>query len=161
MLAVLSPPRDRQDAGFTLIEMLTTLVVFGIAAAVAVTGLRAWASALDERGGAQAIVAELRRAQQEAVTEGRAFCVDFDVPAGAYTVYRGACDDPTRSPLRGPISPPTGMRLVSPAFSGTGTGVTFLPRGTARGGSVQLARAGATKVYTISVEPLTGRVSVA
>jgi hypothetical protein len=53
------------------------------------------------------------------------------------------------------------MRLVSPAFSGTGTGVTFLPRGTARGGSVQLARAGATKVYTISVEPLTGRVSVA
>jgi prepilin-type N-terminal cleavage/methylation domain-containing protein len=161
VLAALHLPRDRQDAGFTLLEMLTALTVFGIAAAVAVTGLRAWASALDERGGAQAIVADLRRAQQEAVTEGRAFCVDFDVPAGAYTVYRGACDDASRARLRGPISPPAGTHLVSPSFAGTGSGVTFLPRGTARGGSVQLTRTGASKVYTISVESLTGRVSVA
>jgi type II secretion system protein H len=163
VFAAPNPERPRRDAGFTLLEVLTTLTVFGIAAAIALSGLRAWASALDEQGGAQAIVAELRRAQQESVTEGRAVCVDFAVPAVTYTVYRGACDDPGRVPLRGPASPPRGTRLAAPAFAGThgvGTGVTFLPRGTAWGGSVRLTRTGAAKVYTITVEPLTGRVSV-
>jgi prepilin-type N-terminal cleavage/methylation domain-containing protein len=155
---------NQPDGGFTLVEMLTALAVFGVASATAVTGLRAWASSLDERGGAQSVVADLRRAQQEAVTEGRPFCVDFNATSNDYAVFRGACDDAGRSRVRGPILLPTGARLVAPSFTGTsgiGTGVTFLPRGTAWAGSVQLTRSNASKTYTISVEALTGRVSVA
>jgi prepilin-type N-terminal cleavage/methylation domain-containing protein len=152
------------DAGFTLIEMLTALTVFGIAAATALTGLRGWTASLDQRGGAQAIVAELRRVQQEAVSQGRAMCMDFDVAGGAYTAYRGTCDDSTRSRVRGPSRLPTGTHLASPYFAGgagSGTGVTFLPRGTSWGGSVRVTRVASTRVYTITVESLTGRVSLA
>ncbi len=155
---------NRPEDGFTLVEVLTALAIFGISASIALTGMRAWASSLDEKGGAQTVVAELRRAQQEAVTEGRTFCVNFDVLTSRYTVYRGTCDDPARSRLRGPISTPTNTFLASPAFtgpSGVGTGVTFLPRGTAWAGSVKLTRPRSSKTYTISVEALTGRVSVA
>jgi prepilin-type N-terminal cleavage/methylation domain-containing protein len=160
-LPVRTPP---SDAGFTLVEMLTALTVFGIAAAIALTGLRGWTASLNQRGGAQGIVAELRRVQQEAVSQGRSMCMDFDVVGGAYTVYRGTCDDSARSRVRGPSPLPTGSHLASPYFAGSagsGTGVTFLPRGTSWGGSVRVTRTASTKVYTITVEPLTGRVSLA
>lgn len=159
-----APRSSPSDAGFTLLELLTALTVFGIVAATALTGLRSWTASLDQRGGAQAIVAELRRTQQEAVSQGRSMCMDFDVAGGAYTVYRGTCDDSGRSRVRGPSLLPTGTHLASPYFAGSagsGTGATFLPRGTSWGGSVRVTRAGSAKVYTISVESLTGRVSLA
>jgi hypothetical protein len=106
----------------------------------------------------------MRQAQVRAVTEGRAICVSFRVPQNDYTVYRGACDDAAKVRIRGSVvSRSAGVRLAAPSFtgpSGASEGVTFNARGTAWPGSVQLTRAGSSKTYTLTVEGLTGRVSL-
>lgn len=150
-------------SGFTLIEVMWTVLVFGVIAGTSVTGVRGWTNAREHTGTAAGIQSVLREAQQRAVTEGRAMCVDFDVAAQTYGMYRDACGDLDRALLQGPLrTDGRHVRIASPTFvdsSGTGTGVTFRPRGTASAGSVQVVRVGSSKVWTVSVEGLSGRVS--
>lgn len=160
-----APPTETRvpgAAGFTLVEICWAMAIFGILAAVSIGGFRSWTQAREHSGTAVAVQSLLREAQQRAVTEGRPTCVTFDVDAQVFTLYRGACDDPSRTQLQTRRPDSGHVRLASPAFvgpSGPTSGVTFKPRGTAWPGSVQVTRAGAGKVYTVSVEGLTGRVS--
>lgn len=154
--------RPRECAGFTLVELMFTVLIFGIISAIAVTGLRSWTRAHQQNGTAAGVQSVLREAQQRAVTEGRATCVNFDVAAQTYAMYRGACDDATRVLLQSLRTDATVVRLASPSFvgpSGSTSGVTFKPRGTAWPGTVQVTRTGSSKVWTVSVEGLTGRVT--
>ena len=70
---------------------------------------------------------------------------------------------PLKVKVQGPL-PTNGelVRIQSPTFTGTTatTGVTFFARGTATPGSVRVVRSGSSKVYTVSVEGLTGRVAL-
>lgn len=155
------PPRD---SGFTLIEVLVTVAVLGVMMAISISGWSSWARAGEQSGTASELQSVLRQTQQRAVTEGRAMCVQFDVSANVYTVYTGACNDAARVQVVGPIktSAPS-VRVGSPGFtgpSGSSTGVTFYARGTAWPGSVKVTRNGESKVYTLDVEGLTGRVSL-
>ena len=152
-----------RDAGFTLIESLVTIVLMGILMAIAVAGYNKWAVASAQSGTARELQSLLRSTQQRAITEGTSMCVLFDATAGRYTVYRGACESSTKYQVNGPYATddPT-VRLASPSFTGTTVpqGVTFYARGTATPGSVQVTRDGSSKVYTVSVEGLTGRASL-
>ncbi|WP_293767460.1 type II secretion system protein [Sporichthya sp.] len=164
-MRVVTPPiesRHTGAGGFTLIELCMAMSIFGLLAAISVGGLKGWTQAREHAGTAAAVQSLLREAQQRAVTEGRATCVTFDVGTQAYTMYRGACDDPARVVLETRRPDAARVRLAAPAFlgpSGPTPGVTFKPRGTAWPGSVQVTRTGSAKVYTLSVEGLTGRVS--
>lgn len=154
--------RASPEAGFTLVEVMWAIAIFGVLAAISVGGLRGWTQAREHSGTASAVQSLLREAQQRAVTEGRATCVSFDVGTQAYAMYRGACDDPTRVLLQTRHPDAGRVHFAAPTFlgpSGSTPGVTFKPRGTAWPGTVQITRAGSTKVYTVSVEGLTGRVS--
>ncbi len=163
----LDRPRSAVDrsscAGFTLVEVMWAMAVFTALAAISVGGLHGWSQAREHSGTAAGIQSVLREAQQRAVTEGRATCVDFNVAAQTYGMYRGACNEAARVLLQGNLRPDANaVRLTAPAFvgpSGPTTGVTFKPRGTAWAGSVQVTRVGASKVWTVSVEGLTGRVT--
>jgi prepilin-type N-terminal cleavage/methylation domain-containing protein len=154
--------RPRGTEGFTLIELCWTIAIFGLLAAISVGGFHRWTQAREHSGTAVAVQSLLREAQQRAVTEGRATCVSFDVGTQVYAMYRGSCDDPTRVVLQTRRPDSGNVHLAAPAFvgpSGPTPAVTFKPRGTAWPGSVQVTRAGSGKVYTVSVEGLTGRVS--
>ncbi len=146
-------------AGFTMIEVLTVIALLGIVMAFAVGGWASWARAHAQEGAAVRIEGTLRQAQQRAVTEGSSVCVLFNAAADTWSTFRGPCGA-TTTLLEGP----TGLAdhrldLVSPSFaSGAASGVTFTPRGSASAGSVLVTRVGATKVWTIKVEGLTGRV---
>lgn len=155
--------KPSRDSGVTLIELLVTISLLGAMMAIAFSGWASWAHAGEQSGTARELQSLLRQTQQRAVTEGRAMCVQFDVPGDQYSVYRGACSDAGRTIVRGPI--PTGsarVHLASPAFveAGTETGVTFFARGTATPGSVEVTRTGSSTVFTLAVERLTGRVSL-
>jgi prepilin-type N-terminal cleavage/methylation domain-containing protein len=158
--------RATSDSGFTLLELICVLAVFGVLAAISVGGLRQWAQAHEESGTAAGIQSVLRETQQRAVTEGRSMCVNFNVAAQTYSIYRGACNDVIPAPVlvAGPLhTAGINVRIAAATFTGpagTTTGVTFKARGTAWPGSVQVVRQGSPTVHTVSVEGLTGRVSL-
>ena len=155
---------ERRDNGFTMIEILVTVVLMGIMMAIAVTGFTSWARSSVQAGQARELQSVMRQAHQRAITEGRAICLFFN-GTQSYTIYRGACDSATKVRVEGPVAAKsTQVNFTSPSFtgtSGTSTGVTFNARGTAWPGTVRITRNGSSKVYTLTVEGLTGRVSLA
>ena len=156
----------RRDSGFTLIEVLVTITLLGVLMAISISGWSSWSKAREQSGTASELESTLRQTQQRAVTEGLAMCVQFDVDADQYDVYRGACDSSSRVRVAGPISTAaSSVELSAPGFTAqsgaTSTGVTFYARGTAWPGTVQVTRTGESRVYTLRVEGLTGRVSSA
>lgn len=159
-----SEAHGHREDGFTLAEVMVAVAVAGVLMAVAVSGWSSWAASRQHSGTAQQIASQLRQAQQQAVTEGRATCVLFDVVRGEWSVLRGSCDSASRELAQGP------MRTASPrvaietaAFTGPSStlpGVTFSARGTAWPGTVRVTRSGSDKTWVIQVEGLTGRVSL-
>jgi type II secretion system protein H len=152
-----------RDSGFTLIELLVAISLLGVMLAIAVVGWSTWSKAREQSGTASQIESILRQTQQRAVTESRTLCVRFESNQRDYSTYTGECDG---SPVKiaGPLTAVNGdVRITTPSFTGrysTGTGVSFYARGTASPGNLKVTRTGSSKVYTVSVEGLTGRVSV-
>lgn len=157
--------RDHRDQGFTMIELLVTISLMGTMMAIAVGGYSSWAKASGQSGAAQELQSIMRQTQQRAVTEGRAMCVLFDLPATEYTVYRGACDVATKMRILGPMqSDSPDVRFASPpaaeGASCTTAGVTFYARGTATPCALRVTRANSSKEYLLKVEGLTGRAAL-
>lgn len=157
--------RLSRDGGFTLSEVLTTIALMGVLMAIAVGGWTAWSKASSQSGAAREIQSTMRVAQQRAVTEGRATCVLFDDADDSYTVYTGKCSDATKVKVFGPVKAGGSVRIDSPSFTASGgsasAGATFEARGTGSPGDVRVTRDGSSKVYVLSVDWLTGRVSLA
>lgn len=151
-----------RDAGFTLIEVLVAIMLAGILMAIAVPSWRSYQRAADERGTAESIVSVLRNSQQRAVAEGRIYCVRFFTSAGSWSVYRTSCGSGTA--LQTGQVQGSSTTLTSAAFDqpsgGQAADAYFYASAKAGGGSVKVNRTGSTTSYTITVEGLTGRVSV-
>ncbi|MBA2954489.1 prepilin-type N-terminal cleavage/methylation domain-containing protein [Nocardioides sp. MAH-18] len=160
------PPPTRRPAaaaaGYTLVEVMTTIGIAGVLMAISVGGWTQYAQAKSQEGAAQEIQSVLRQAQQRAVTEGSSMCVQFDTAVDTFALYRRPCDDSARVLLEGPFDIDSRVHLAEADFtgaSGSGAGVTFTPRGTASPGTLRITREGTDRVYVVSVEGLTGRVS--
>lgn len=155
-------PSGGRAVGFTLVELCFTMLIFGVLAGIGVTALHRWISGSQQTATTASIEALLRETQQRAVTEGRTLCVDFDLTAQTWSVLRGACTGTGQVRLEGPVRPEGGARVGAAMFA-TGTttsdGITFYPRGTASPGSLTVTRGGSSRVDTLLVEGLTGRVS--
>lgn len=150
-----------RDSGYTLIEVMVTIALMCAVMAIAVAGFNRWSAASQQSGTAREIQSLMRQAQQRAVTEGRAMCVQFTSSPARYTLYRGACDDSAKAKVNGPFETNgSGVGIGAPVFTGSSGGATFFARGTASPGSVTVTRDGSSKVYTLEVEGLTGRVSL-
>jgi len=151
------------DAGYTVIEMVVTIALAGALMAMAVSGWQAWSQAQEHDGLVVRLQAEMRQAQQRAVTTGTSTCVLFDDAADTWRTYLGACSSDTKQPVGSAVEAGARLHLTSPSFAqgaeATGPGLTFTPRGTATPGSVRVARDGSDRVVVVSVEGLTGRVS--
>ncbi|WP_019874594.1 GspH/FimT family pseudopilin [Sporichthya polymorpha] len=149
-------------AGFTLVELCSSLMIFGILSAIGVTTLHSWTAGSRHTATTSALEALLRQTQQRAVTEGRTLCIDFDLAAQSWSVLRGSCTGTGQVLIDGPIRVEDGVRIASATFAaGASTidGITFYPRGTATPGSITITREGSDRVDTLTVEGLTGRVA--
>lgn len=153
---------QHRDAGFTLIEVLFAIALSGILMAIAVPSWRHYQRAADERGTAESVVSVLRNSQQRAVAEGRTYCVRFSTSAGSWSVYRTSCGSGTAlqtGQVQGGSTQLASAGFDQPA-GGQAADAYFYASAKAGGGTVKVTRAGSTTSYTISVEGLTGRVSV-
>ena len=151
------------DAGLTLVELLVGMVIVTILAVSSVSGWTRYQRTVEHRGTAQELVSALRNAQQRSLAEAAAYCISFSTSDRSYEVRKGSCATGT---LAKPATrtQSTRVTLAAPTFlqtNGTTTSnLSFFARGSATKGSVQVRRAGSAKKYTITVEGLTGRVSL-
>jgi type II secretory pathway pseudopilin PulG len=155
----------------TLIETVVTLALAGILMAIGFGAVRSFLVASREQGTAQQIRSALRNAEEQALSQGRTYCVYFT--ATTWATYKSDCTvaaDVTggsnqvadSSIQLGSITFPA----PSPAIPGQSTACPtagacayFYPRGTALAGTLRVVRS--NKTYTLTVEGLTGRVSLA
>jgi prepilin-type N-terminal cleavage/methylation domain-containing protein len=162
------------EAGFTLVEFASAMVLFSILSAMAVVGLRAFTAAHAESGTKSELVSALRYAQTRAITEGTTYCVDFST-TNKWSVYRvaglgtgtlpvGFSCVTSGTKMRGPFSTQSTVSVTSPVFTqrdgSTTTYALFYPRGSASPGSLTIRRSSTSKQYVLTVEALTARVEV-
>ncbi|MCX8086955.1 MAG: prepilin-type N-terminal cleavage/methylation domain-containing protein [Rhodocyclaceae bacterium] len=147
---------ERRTSGFTLVELVVTLIILGILAVVAIPRFFDRRD-FDARAFLDEVAAALRYAQKAAIAQRRTVCVAFDANSVTLRIRsapgNGACD----TDLTGPAgsTPYTVTAPGSVTFSPTPAGFSFDAEGRPSTGST-IAIGGITT--TITVEPETGYV---
>jgi prepilin-type N-terminal cleavage/methylation domain-containing protein len=162
---------DDRDGGITMIELIVSISIASILMALGMWAMRSYLISSREAGTADNIRSALRAAGEQAVSQGRTFCVFFT--ATTWTTYRSDCTVAANKTDGPNTVTDQSITLTSVSFVPPGTAVPgqstacptankcayFYPRGTSLAGSLVVNRSG--KAYTISVEGLTSRVSLA
>jgi general secretion pathway protein H len=132
---------QRDDRGFTLIEMLVVLVVLGLIGSLVLARGPSRSAGLSARMAANALAGVLRAARSEAIADDRPVTVVIDGAAGTVRVD----SKPARSV--GALLTPSAQPIV------------FAPDGSSGGGHIDVVAGTVHKA--VAVDWLTGRVSIA
>ncbi|HEX6367991.1 MAG TPA: GspH/FimT family pseudopilin [Longimicrobium sp.] len=137
-----------RSGGYTLVELLTVIVIAGIIASIAVPRMSNFIRHLSSRSAMSQVVSDLTLARTQAVREGRT--VSFRViTAGSYQVTLDQGANPIRTIKTVDISGSQKNVSLSP----TGTSISFDPRGMLRPGSAAqlvVTRGGLTDSVSVS-----------
>lgn len=153
-------PAESREDGFTLIEVLFTMVFFGIMVAIVASPYAQYRQRQEHVGSTRELVAFLRRAQVRAVAEETTYRVDFSTDGKTVTAYKSSGGTfVAQNTLKAAGS----VKFTNPSFvqegGAAGTSAWFYMRGSAGKGSVTVTHPGTSKTYTVNVEGLTARVS--
>ena len=154
-IAAARPSGERQgrEAGFTLIEILITLAILGLAAALIVGYKPPWSRTLGLRGAAAELAAGLREARSEAILRNRPVSLDIDLDTRRFQAGSGTVRQ-LSAELSLALLTVTGERRN--AHEG---GIRFNPDGSSTGGRISIGDG--KRAIAVGVDWLTGRVSVA
>jgi MSHA pilin protein MshC len=130
------PARDAQS-GFTLVELITVMILIGILAVVATP--RLGDSGFRERGFRDAVVAAVSHARLTAVASRRFVCVTLVPGTGPSATLSIARDvaDPDTNPTA-PVNCAAAVPLPAPSDSCGATNQVCAPSGVALGGTTSL-----------------------
>jgi type II secretion system protein H len=134
--------------GFTLIELVVTLFILSLAAAVVAPSVVTGVETLRARTEAAGIATFLRGAREQAVTHHRPYEVRVKSDESIIELRSGDTVQSTRKLA-------TGVRVT--ADPPAARSITFLPQGLSSGTHLRVEMAG--RGYLITVDPLTGRVT--
>jgi general secretion pathway protein H len=141
-------PDLERCAGFTLIEVIVTLAILGLALIIVAGYKPPWSSGLGLKGTASELASGLRLARSEAIASNRPVVFDLDVTGGA-----GA---KRRLPANLSIEL---LTIIGENRGARAGDIRFNPDGSSTGGRISLADG--KQHVAVGVDWLTGRVSVA
>jgi len=140
-------------AGFTLIEVVVTVAILGLALVLVASYKPPWSSGLGLKGTASELASGLRLARSEAIASNRPVRFNLDVTCHVYRVGTGA-------DRRLPANLSIELLTITGENSRASVGdIRFNPDGSSTGGRIILAEG--TRRTAVGVDWLTGRVSVA
>ena len=146
-------PDQERCAGFTLIEVIVTLAILGLALVIVAGYKPPWSSGLGLKGTASELASGLRLARSEAIASNRPVLFDLDVTGHVYRVGAGA-------QRRLPANLSIELLTIAGENRRANVGdIRFNPDGSSTGGRIVLADG--TRRTAVGVDWLTGRVSVA
>jgi len=146
-------PRRGREAGFTLLELIVTLSILGLALALIVGYKPPWSSGLGLRGTAAELASGLRLARSEAILRNQSIAFEIDLAGHRYRVGGGAVRQ-LPAQLKLALLTVTGEQH----YAAQGD-IRFNPDGSSTGGRIEVAD-GARSI-AVGVDWLSGRVSVA
>jgi prepilin-type N-terminal cleavage/methylation domain-containing protein len=152
--------------GYTIIELMSVIVVIGVLAAMAVPVFVRMAPRLNLKSDARTSLNYLRLARSRAVAENGQYGIFFDTANDRMIFFHD-----TNSPVTASYEVGLDSVIDSSAVlhnnvayntvSFAGNSVVFLPSGAAStSGTVTLNHTETTRIYTISVLAATGRVTL-
>jgi Tfp pilus assembly protein FimT len=147
------------DAGFTLLEVISTCILATILLGIAVGPFKEYQRKSEHQGTVRSIVSALRHAQVASVSEGVSYRVDTAANGKSLTVTRMGTP---ATVVRTVHVSNTSITIENPQFvvpAGPPERATFYPRGSATPGTIDVSRDDRDKTYRITLEGLTARVS--
>ena len=141
--------RGQMKRGFTLIELVVTLFVLAVAAAVAAPSISSSLDGVRARAETAGIATFLRAAREQAITHNRAYEVRVKSEEGLVELRTGE-----RVPATRRLAPGVRVTAEPPAARV----ITFQPQGLSSGARLRVEMPG-RRAYLITVDPLTGRVT--
>ncbi|SRR6266404_834538 len=155
MISQSEPARPQSDrhSGFTLIELIVTLAILGLALVLVVGYKPPWSGGLGLKGAAAELASGLRLARSEAIASNRSVVLGLDLIGHRYRVGTGA-----ERRLPGNVS--IELLTITGEGQGAGTGdIRFNPDGSSTGGRITLGDG--RQRLAVGVDWLTGRIRVA
>lgn len=159
-----APAGERQQ-GFTLIEVVTVVVIIGLMGLIATTSFLRWLPNMQLKGAARDLYSTLHQAKMEAIKENQDWAVNFDPAGNTYSLIADSggtnrvVSTVDLSGLRNGIQFGSGVATLSPTtppgalpgdhVSYTGNQVVFNSRGTGNGGYVYLENEQQNTTYAI------------
>jgi len=143
------PRRGRSEQGFTLLELIVTLMLLMLIAGLSVPVVGRSSDAIRSRAEVAGFSAVLRHARERAITSRVSHTVVIDPTNRRMTVLAGA-DAEVRE------TRPLPDRMTVEATPPPALTVRFEPQGTSSGADYRV-KAGDV-VYRVTVDPITGRV---
>ncbi|MGE0385519.1 MAG: GspH/FimT family pseudopilin [Gammaproteobacteria bacterium] len=138
-------------AGFTLLEVLLVLIIFGVAAAIAVPRVAGALRAAEIDAAARGLAASMRHARGRAIAVHREQRVALDLERRRYFIP--GRETPVALPEDVDIELVTARSQRQGVRSGT---IAFHPDGSATGGQIRLSGAG--RHHVVDIDWLTGAV---
>jgi len=123
----------KQEAGFSVIELMVVAVIMAIIVAISIPSLRSHTASVNLTKGASKVAASLKLARTRAVATNAPVIVEFDGDAGSYFLYQdddedGTCDanetcaGPYEMPNNTSINSANNEIIFSPTGSASETG---------------------------------------
>ena len=140
----------RRDRGFTLLELIVTLMVIALAVGLTIPAIGRSTEAIRVRAEIAGFSAVLRHARELAITQHAPYAVVVEPTARRVSIRAGGLDGEVRQSR----ALPAGLTIEAsppPALF-----VRFEPQGTSSGGDFRVTSGPIT--YRVTVDAMTGRV---
>jgi prepilin-type N-terminal cleavage/methylation domain-containing protein len=137
-----------ESKGFTLLELIVTLLVVAVAVGLVAPAIGRSTEAVRARAEVAGFAATLRRAREQAITKRQQYTVVVNPVSRLQTVMTGEDEVQWTHALS--------ARLTIEAATPDGLTVRFEPQGTASGGEFRVTSGAVT--YRVTVDAVTGRV---